>query len=113
AEPIEDLLAAYAQLEAGEETDDSHRVAGRIAARRESGKMAFLDLVDRSGKIQLHARAEVLGEDGLQRLVSLDVGDLIGVDGRAIRSRRGEVSLLVDDFQVLAKALRPPPDRHG
>ena len=113
AKPVEGVLAAYEHLAPGEETEDSHRVAGRIAARRDAGKMAFLDLVDRTGKIQLHGRTEVLGQDGLQRLTAVDVGDLIGVDGRAIRSRRGEISLIVDGFRVLAKALRPPPDRHG
>jgi lysyl-tRNA synthetase class 2 len=87
-------------------------VAGRIAARRESGKMAFLDLVDRTGKIQLHARLDVLGADAFARIVSLDIGDLVGIDGAALRSRRGEISLRVDSFQVLAKALRPPPDAH-
>ena len=56
AEPIAQVLAAYQRLQAGEETDERHRVAGRLAARRGSGKAAFLDLVDRSGKIQLHAR---------------------------------------------------------
>jgi lysyl-tRNA synthetase, class II len=112
AEPISEILAAYAHLAAGEETEDAHRVAGRIAARRESGKMAFLDLVDRSGKIQLHARLDVLGAEAFARIVSLDIGDLIGVDGAALRSRRGEISLRVDGFQVLAKALRPPPDAH-
>jgi len=113
-EPIDRILAAYDHLAAGEETEDRHRVAGRIAARRESGKTAFLDLVDRTGKIQLHARIDLLGDDTFARIVSLDIGDLIGVDGAAIRSRRGEVSLRLDSFQVLAKALRPPPDtRHG
>ena len=89
AEPIEGILAAYSGLAAGEETEDAHRVAGRIAARRESGKAAFLDLVDRSGKIQLHARLDVLGADAFGRIVSLDIGDLIGVDGAVLRSRRG------------------------
>jgi lysyl-tRNA synthetase class 2 len=111
-EPIAEVLAAYAHLAAGEETEDAHRVAGRIAARRESGKMAFLDLVDRTGKIQLHARLDVLGADAFARIVSLDIGDLLGVDGAALRSRRGEISLRVERFQVLAKALRPPPDAH-
>jgi lysyl-tRNA synthetase class 2 len=111
-EPIATVLTAYEHLQAGEETEDKHRVAGRIAARRGSGKAAFLDLVDRSGKIQLHARVDVLGEDLLARLLSLDLGDLIGVDGAVLRSRRGELSLRVDSFQVLAKALRPPPDKH-
>jgi lysyl-tRNA synthetase class 2 len=113
AEPIADVLAAYEHLEAGEETEEGHRVAGRIAARRGSGGAAFLDLVDRSGKIQLHARVDILGNDAFERLTSLDLGDMIGVDGAALRSRRGEISLRVDGFQVLAKALRPPPDKHA
>jgi lysyl-tRNA synthetase class 2 len=111
-EPIERILAAYERLAAGEETEEKHRVAGRIAARRGSGKAAFIDLVDRTGKVQLHARIDVLGEDSFARLSTLDLGDLIGVDGAPLRSRRGELSLRVDGFRILAKALRPPPDKH-
>jgi lysyl-tRNA synthetase class 2 len=111
-EPIRSILDAYGHLATGEETEDVHRVAGRIAARRGSGKAAFLDLVDRTGKIQLHARVDVLGEEPYQRLLSLDLGDLIGVDGAALRSRHGELTLRVDSFQILSKALRPPPDKH-
>jgi lysyl-tRNA synthetase class 2 len=111
-EPIDSVLAAYEHLAAGDETDERHRVAGRIAARRIAGKTAFLDLVDRTGKIQLHARIDVLGPERFELLTALDLGDLIGVEGSAIRSRRGEVSLRVESFQVLAKALRPPPDKH-
>ncbi len=113
-EPIADVLAAYEHLQAGAETEERHRVAGRLAARRGSGGAAFLDLVDRTGKMQLHARRDVLGEDSFARLTSLDIGDLIGVDGAALRSKRGEISLRVEEFAVLAKALRPPPDKyHG
>ncbi|MGA9874677.1 MAG: lysine--tRNA ligase [Solirubrobacteraceae bacterium] len=112
-EPISDVRAAYEHLATGEETDDPHRVAGRISARRGAGKMAFLDLVDRSGKIQLHARADVLGADMLKQLLSLDLGDLLGVDGAPLRSRHGELTLRVDGFQILGKALRPPPDKHA
>src|SRR5262249_19320011 len=86
-EPIAPLLAAYQQLADGEETDQRHRVAGRLSGRRGAGKSAFLDLVDRTGKVQLHARLDVLGEDRFQRLLALDLGDLIGVDGAAMRSR--------------------------
>ena len=111
-EPIGDVLAAYEHLDTGEETDERHRVAGRIAARRGSGKAAFLDLVDRTGKVQLHARQDVLGAERFAELVSLDLGDLLGVDGAAMRSRHGEISLRVEDFAVLGKALRPPPDKH-
>jgi lysyl-tRNA synthetase, class II len=111
-EPIEDLRGAYEHLAVGEETEDVHRVAGRLAGKRGQGRAAFLDLVDRTGKIQLHARLDVLGKDAFQRLRSLDLGDLIGVDGAVLRSRHGELSLRVDRFQVLTKALRPPPDKH-
>jgi lysyl-tRNA synthetase class 2 len=112
-EPIADVRAAYERLEVGEETNDPHRVAGRLAARRGAGKMAFLDLIDRSGKIQLHARVDVLGEQQMSRLLSLDLGDLLGVDGAPLRSRHGELTLRVDGFQILGKALRPPPDKHA
>ncbi len=111
-EPVDSIVTAYEHLAPGDETDERHRVAGRILARRGAGKAAFLDLVDRTGKIQLHARVDVLGAERFELLRSLDLGDLIGVDGSAIRSRHGEISLRVESFQILAKALRPPPDKH-
>ncbi len=111
-ESIASVRAAHFDLAAGEETDASHRVAGRLAARRGQGKMAFLDLVDRSGRLQLQARVDVLGTEAMERLLSLDLGDLIGVDGIAFCSRRGELSLRIEAYTVLAKSLRPPPDKH-
>jgi lysyl-tRNA synthetase class 2 len=74
--------------------------------------MAFLDLVDRSGRIQLQARRDVLDEASFERLLALDLGDLVGVDGTAFASRRGELTLRVDAFALLAKSLRPPPEKH-
>ena len=111
-EPVSSVREAHAGLEAGEETEATHRVAGRLAARRGQGKMAFLDLVDRSGRIQLQARVDELGEERMQLLLGLDLGDLIGIDGTAFNSRRGELSLRVTGFDLLAKSLRPPPDKH-
>lgn len=112
-EPIATVRHACERLEAGQETDEMHRVAGRVSARRGAGGAMFLDLVDRSGKIQLHARKDVLGE-GFARLQSLDLGDLVGVDGAAMRARKaGEPTLRVQHLQVLGKALRPPPDKHA
>src|SRR5690348_12859377 len=111
-EAIAEVLAAHSALGVGEETAVAHRFAGRLAARREAGRAAFLDLVDRSGRIQLMARVDELGDEGFARLVGLDLGDLLGVDGVAIRTRRGELSLRVTAFAVLAKSLRPPPDKH-
>jgi lysyl-tRNA synthetase, class II len=111
-EPIAAVRAAHAALAPGDETDARHRVAGRLAARRGQGKMAFLDLVDRSGRIQLQARVDELGPAGMDRLLGLDLGDLIGVDGVAFSSRRGELTLRVQEFTLLAKSLRPPPEKH-
>ncbi len=111
-EPIAAVRAAHAGLSAGEETSARHRVAGRLAARRGQGKMAFLDLVDRSGRIQLQARVDELGVDGMDRLLGLDLGDLVGIDGVAFMSRRGELTLRVVAFTILAKSLRPPPEKH-
>jgi lysyl-tRNA synthetase, class II len=112
-EPIAEVRDAYEHLDTGEETDRAHRVAGRLAARRGAGGAAFLDVVDRTGKIQLHARADILGAERFKQLTSLDLGDLLGVDGAPLRSRHGELTLRVDDFQILGKALRPPPDKHS
>ena len=113
-EPIAEVRAQHESLQPGQETDTRHRVAGRIAARRGQGGMAFLDLVDRSGKIQLQARVDDLGHEGMERLLELDLGDVIGVDGVAIRTRRGELTLRVERYELLAKSLRPLPEkRHG
>ncbi len=111
-ESIAAVREAHSSLTPGEETSVSHRVAGRLAARRGQGKMAFLDLVDRSGRIQLQARVDELGETGMNGLLDLDLGDLVGVDGVAFMSRRGELSLRVMSWTLLAKSLRPPPEKH-
>src|SRR5215216_938892 len=99
-------------LEPGEETDRPYRVAGRMVARRDQGGAAFIDVADRQGKLQLHAKKDVLGKESFERLVSLDIGDLIGVDGTAFKTRRGQLSLLVTDWTLLAKSLRDIPKEH-
>ena len=113
-EPIAEILSQYEHLSAGDETEDKHRVAGRLLARREGGGAAFLDLLDRTGKIQLHARMDVLGEQRFAELTSLDIGDLIGVEGLVRRTPRGELTVNAAAVTVLAKALRPLPEKyHG
>src|SRR5918997_6325510 len=99
-------------LEPGQETDRAYRVAGRMVARRDQGGAAFIDLVDRAGKLQLHAKRDVLGDESFDRLVSLDIGDVIGVDGTAFKTRRGQLSLLVTDWALLAKSLRDVPKEY-
>jgi lysyl-tRNA synthetase class 2 len=111
---ISEVHSAHDALDAGEETDSAYRIAGRLTGRRGHGGAAFLDVVDRSGKLQVHAQRDVLGEDAFETLTHLDLGDLIGVDGTAFKSRRGELSLKATGWTLLAKSLRAPPDKfHG
>lgn len=112
-EEIATVLTQHEGLEAGAETDFVHRVAGRIIARRGHGKAAFIDLRDATGQIQIHAKADVLG-DAYSLLDDLDLGDFIGVEGRAIVTRRGQLSIEASSWELLTKSLRPPPDKfHG
>jgi len=94
------------------ESERAYRVAGRIVARRDQGGAAFIDLVDREGKLQLYAKRDELDDESFDRLVSLDIGDLIGVDGTAFVTRRDQLSLLVTDWKLLAKSLRDIPKEH-
>ena len=111
---ISGIRAAHEGLAAGTDTEDRRRIAGRIAARRGHGRAAFIDLVDRSGRIQLHAREDLLGAESFERLVGLDLGDIVGADGVVFATKAGELSLRLDRWTLLAKSLRPPPDKyHG
>jgi lysyl-tRNA synthetase class 2 len=103
-EEITAVRAEAEKAEPGEALEQEQRVAGRVMARREMGKLTFLDLVDRSGRIQLIAREKV----------DLDLGDVVGVTGKPGRSKRGEPSLEVTKLELLAKIRRPLPDTfHG
>ena len=105
---IADVRSSTDGLEAGGELDETRRLAGRVMARREMGKLAFLDLVDRSGRVQLMCDTGRVGE------IDVRLGDVVGVAGRPARSRRGEPSLMVDELTVLARNTSPLPDTfHG
>src|SRR5207248_196978 len=96
---ISEVRAAHQGLAAASETESRHRVAGRLLARRGHGKAAFLDLRDGSGQIQLHARADILGDANHDALVGLDLGDIVGVEGTAFSTKRGELSLRVEGWE--------------
>jgi lysyl-tRNA synthetase, class II len=105
---IEKVRAATASLEPGGELDETRRLAGRVLARREMGKLVFLDLVDRSGRIQLMCDTGRTGE------LDVRLGDVVGTVGKPAKSRRGEPSLAVDSLEVLARNESPLPDTfHG
>jgi lysyl-tRNA synthetase, class II len=113
-EEIAEVRRAHEGLVAGSETESRHRVAGRIVARRGHGKAAFLDLRDATGEVQLHAREDLLGEEHFEQLVGLDLGDVLGIEGVAFATKRGELTLRIEGWDLLAKSLRPPPDKyHG
>src|SRR5215208_7671976 len=112
-EEVVAVRAEAEQLDAGGEGSATHRVAGRIMARRDMGKLMFLDLVDRSGRIQLLVRPDEL-ESARENRPDLDLGDIVGVEGVAAMSRRGEPSLAVRKLELLAKIRAPLPDTfHG
>jgi lysyl-tRNA synthetase, class II len=105
---IAEVRAEAEPLEPGEEASETRRLAGRVMARRDMGKLVFLDLVDRSGRIQLLCPVDRTGP------VDVDLGDIVGATGRPARTKRGEASLAVDELVLLGKIKRPLPDTfHG
>ena len=105
---VADVRAATGAIEAGGELAETRRLAGRVMARREMGKLVFCDLVDRSGRIQLMCDTGRIGA------VDVHLGDVVGVVGKPAKSRRGEPSLAVDELVVLARNRSPLPDTfHG
>jgi len=108
------LAERYADLEPGAETTDVVTVAGRLVAKRDQGKLAFLVLRDATGELQLFCRLNVLGDGGFSAAKDLDLGDWVGATGIVLRSRRGELSVQPSEVTLLSKSLRPLPEKyHG
>jgi lysyl-tRNA synthetase, class II len=109
-----DIRKRHGSLEAGSSTGDVVRVAGRIRTVRTHGKVAFADLEDSSGRIQLFAHHAVLGNAGMTEFSRLNVGDIVGAEGEVVLTRRGELSVKASSVVVLARCLRSMPDNwHG
>jgi len=105
----QEIIDNFDQLE---ETET--KIAGRIMSFRTHGKASFADLADQSGRIQLYIRVDQIGEEKYEQFSKLDIGDIIAVHGRIFRTRRGQISVEVYDFMMMAKSLRPLPDKwHG
>lgn len=108
------LATTYQGLEPGSDTGEIVTVAGRLVARRDQGKVAFLVIRDATGDLQLFCRVNVLGTEGFDFATSLDLGDWVGATGEIIRTRRGELSVVPTDVVLLSKSLRPLPEKfHG
>ncbi|MDR3116977.1 MAG: lysine--tRNA ligase [Puniceicoccales bacterium] len=98
----------------GEECDETVSLAGRILAFRLMGRAAFLSLQDRSGTIQCYVRREAIGDSDYDRFRDYDIGDIVGVAGTLFRTKTGEPTVRVARMQIVAKSLRPLPDKfHG
>jgi lysyl-tRNA synthetase class 2 len=109
-----ELHAAYDEIDAGSETDDVVRVAGRILLVRRQGKLTFATVRDGTGTVQLFVSRGVLGDERHTEFDDLDLGDWVGAEGAVIKTKKGELSVKVTRFELLAKALRPLPDKwHG
>ena len=108
-----DLRARYPDLSPESATGETVSVAGRLMGKRDLGKLSFGVLQDGSGRIQLFADQNTLG-DLLAGFADLDLGDLIGVTGEVITTKKGELSVRVEEYQLLAKSLWPMPEKwHG
>ncbi|WP_051344166.1 lysine--tRNA ligase [Alicyclobacillus herbarius] len=110
-------ILAWAGDKSKEELDETKlrvSIAGRMLVRRGHGKATFAVIQDRTGTIQIYAKIDVLGEENYEVFRLLDLGDFIGVEGPVFRTNRGEVTVLAERLTVLAKSLRPLPEKwHG
>jgi lysyl-tRNA synthetase class 2 len=111
-----EIVAAYGSKSAEEleRLSASVQVAGRVLTLRGHGRATFATLADGEGELQIYVRADGVGEGGYRMLAELDRGDFIGVKGRLMRTRKGELSVEASELSFLAKALLPPPEKwHG
>ena len=108
---LAEIRAEHGTLVAGSETEVRVSVAGRMMLRRDTGKLIFAQMKDRSGEIQLFVSKGVLGDEPFGRFKDLDLGDWIGATGLLMATKTGELSVKVDGFELLSKAIRPLPDK--
>ena len=109
----QDIRDRFDELE-GEENGPKVRLAGRLMAKRGHGKASFAELMDMSGRMQIYFKYDVLGEEKYTQFRLLDIGDIIGIEGRVFKTQRGEITVIVLDFELLSKSLRPLPEKfHG
>lgn len=110
-----ELQKKYSKLKNEQKTTDSYKVAGRIIIIRDIGKIVFISLQDSSGKIQIVLQENETPKDKIDFIKKfIDLGDYIGVSGTIFRTKRGELSVLAKDIQILSKAIKPLPEKwHG
>src|SRR5512137_2700132 len=93
---------------------DEVSIAGRLMGMRLHGKAGFADLTDRDGKVQVYFKLDELGKDKFDLFKSLEMGDIVGIKGNVFRTKMGEITVAIKDFEILAKAIEPYPEKfHG
>ena len=111
---VADIEAKYAELADGEDTEDVVKIAGRVVAKRGQGKIMFIVVRDATAEIQLFCRINDMDEAAWNALKALDLGDILGVTGVVVRTQRGQLSVAPKSATLLAKAVRPLPEKfHG
>ena len=111
---VRDIVAKYADLATGEDTEDVVKIGGRIVAKRGQGKIMFLVVRDTTADIQLFCRINDMSEADWELLRNLDLGDIVNVEGVVVRTKRGELSIAPRALTLLSKAVRPLPEKfHG
>ena len=111
---LAELRAQHGALEPGTETEIDVAIAGRVMLMRDSGKLIFATVRDRDDEVQLFVSKAVIGDDQFEALRDLDLGDWVGVHGTVMTTRKGELSVKAQRFELLSKAVRPLPDKwHG
>ncbi len=105
----EEVVQRFAELEGTIVT-----VSGRLMSVRTHGRATFADIQDQSGRLQVYARADMLGQDAYELFCELDIGDIVGVSGRVFKTKKGQITVEIESFRLLTKSLRPLPEKwHG
>jgi len=106
---LHEIVDCFAELE-----NQQVKICGRLISKRDQGKACFGNLMDQTGNIQVYSKIDLLGENNYADFVELDLGDIIGITGKVFKTHRGQITVQIEEFILLSKALRPLPEKwHG
>ena len=111
---LKDIQKEYGHLKAGESLESKVQVAGRLMLKRAMGKAVFFNIQDQRGSMQCYLKTQEMDKSSFQFFASVDIGDIVGLEGMPFRTRKGELTLRCRNFQILCKSLQPLPEKyHG
>lgn len=110
---LQDAYDEYSKEQLAEKEDEAHvAIAGRIMTKRGKGKAGFAHVQDLQGQVQLYVRKDQVGEEQYEKFQTIDIGDIVAVEGVPFKTNVGELSVKAKDFKIMTKSLRPLPDKH-